>query len=207
LKGDKMHEVIIVLFDGFETLDVFGPVEILGRLEKEFNLTFHSIDGNLVKSSQGVSVLTEPISSLDFNDYILMIPGGEGTRKLVKDEVFLDHLKQLALNAQYILTICTGSILLARTGLLKGRKATTNKRVFSWTNNFPEVNWVREARWVRDGNIYTSSGVSAGMDMTLGFVADQLGYNVAKKQSIEIEYEWKEDSTWDPFSKIYSGVK
>ncbi|MBF4474253.1 DJ-1/PfpI family protein [Methanobacterium formicicum] len=202
-----MHEVITVLFDGFETLDVFGPVEILGRLENEFKLHFHSIDGGIVKSSQRVPVLTESLSSLDFTDYILMIPGGMGTRKLVKDEVFLDHLKPLALNAEYILTICTGSILLARTGLLNDRNATTNKRVFVWTNNFPEVNWVREARWVQDGNIYTSSGVSAGMDMALGFVADQLGYNVAKKQSIEIEYEWKEDSTWDPFSKIYSSVK
>ena len=104
-----------------------------------------------------------------------MIPGGMGTRKLVKDEVFLDHLKQLALNAKYILTICTGSILLARTDLLNGKKATTNKLVFVWTNNFPEVNWVREARWVQDGNIYTSSGVSAGMDMALGFVAEPVG--------------------------------
>jgi putative intracellular protease/amidase len=199
-----MHEVITVLFDGFETLDVFGPVEILGRLEKEFNLNFHSIDGGVVKSSQRVPVLTEPLSSLDFKDYILMIPGGRGTRKLVNDEVFLDHLKQLALNAQYILTICTGSILLARTGLLNDRKATTNKRVFAWTNNFPDVNWVLKARWVRDGNIYTSSGVSAGMDMALGFVSDQLGYDVAKKQSIEIEYEWKEDSSWDPFSSVYA---
>lgn len=56
---------------------------------------------------------------------------------------------------------------------------------------------------MKDGNIYTSSGVSAGMDMTLGFIADLLGYDTAKQQSIEIEYDWKEDAAWDPFSDIY----
>ena len=63
--------------------------------------------------------------------------------------------------------------------------------------------WVNKARWINDGNIYTSSGVSAGIDMTLGFISDLLGYEVAKKQSIEIEYDWKEDPLWDPFSDIY----
>ncbi|WP_236951141.1 DJ-1/PfpI family protein [Methanobacterium subterraneum] len=110
----------------------------------------------------------------------------------------------MSINAEYILTICTGSILLAKTGLLDGKKATTNKRLFKWTEHFPKVDWVREARWVTDKNIYTSSGVSAGMDMVLGFVADQLGYEVAKRQSIQIEYDWKEDSTWDPFSTLYT---
>ncbi len=126
-----------------------------------------------------------------------------GVRKLLDDETFLNHLKTLSKNAEYILTICTGSILLSKTGLLDGKQATTNKRVFTWTQKFPSVNWVKKARWIKYGNIYTSSGVSAGMDMTLGFISDLLGYEVAKKQSTEIEYDWKKDSTWDQFSELY----
>jgi len=198
-----MYEVITILFDEFETLDVFGPVEILGRLGEDFHLNFYSLNGGIIKSSQEVPVYTKPLPSLNQENYILMIPGGLGTRKLVEDDVFLERLKTLSLDAEYILTICTGSILLAKTGFLDGKNATTNKRVFKWTQHFPEVKWIRKARWVKDGNIYTSSGVSAGMDMALGFAADLLGYDVAKEQSIQIEYSWHEDSSWDPFSEIY----
>ena len=64
----------------------------------------------------------------------------------------------------------------------------------------PNVNWIKKARWVKDGNIYTSSGVSAGMDMTLGFVADYIDYDTAQQQSREIEYNWQEDPDLDPFA-------
>ncbi|MDO5835342.1 MAG: DJ-1/PfpI family protein [Methanobacterium sp.] len=199
-----MHQIVTLLFNNFETLDVFGPLEILGRLKKEFHVNLYSLEGGIIKSTQDVPVHTRTLSRMNFENYILMIPGGIGTRELINDEIFLEHLKTLSINAEYILTICTGSILLAKTGLLDDKKATTNKRVFKWTEHFPKVDWVREARWVTDKNIYTSSGVSAGMDMALGFVADQLGYEVAKRQSIQIEYDWKEDSTWDPFSTLYT---
>ena len=199
-----MHQIVTLLFNNFETLNVFGPLEILGRLKKEFHVNLYSLEGGIIKSTQDVPVHTRTLSRMNFENYILMIPGGIGTRELINDEIFLEHLKTLSINAEYILTICTGSILLAKTGLLDDKKATTNKRVFKWTEHFPKVDWVREARWVTDKNIYTSSGVSAGMDMALGFVADQLGYEVAKRQSIQIEYDWKEDSTWDPFSTLYT---
>lgn len=198
-----MYEVLTILFDDFETLDAFGPVEILGRLKEEFNIHFYSLDGGIIHSSQEVPVLTKPLSEVPENNYILIVPGGMGVRKLVDDEIFLNHLKTLSKHAEYILTICTGSILLSKTRLLDGKHATTNKRVFQWTNKFPEVNWMKKARWVKNGNIYTSSGVSAGIDMTLGFISDLVGYEVAEKQSTEIEYDWKQDSTWDPFSELY----
>lgn len=198
-----MREVVTILFNDFETLDVFGPVEVLGRLKDEFNIQFYSLEGGIIKSSQNVPVVTKPLSELTSSNYILLIPGGMGTRLLVDDQIFVNHLKKLALNSEYILTICTGSILFACTGLLDDKKATTNKRVFEWTEHFSKTKWIKKARWVQDKNIYSSSGVSAGIDMTLGFIADLLGYDTAKQQSIEIEYNWHEDSTWDPFSKIY----
>jgi putative intracellular protease/amidase len=203
--GETMREIVTVLFDYFETLDVFGPVEIPGRLKEHFNIQLCSMEGGIVTSSQNVKVVTQSLAEVNASPYILFIPGGVGTRELIKDDIFIGKLKSLSRNAEYILTVCTGSILFSKTGLLNGKKATSNKRVFSWAEKeSPEVIWIRKARWMKDGNLYTSSGVSAGMDMTLGFVADILGYDIAKQQSIEIEYDWKEDAAWDPFSEIYS---
>lgn len=200
-QGTTMKDVITVLYDDFETLDVFGPVEVLGTLPDRFNTVFTSLNGGIIKSSQNVPVLTVPFEEPDARTYILLIPGGAGTRLLVKDGVFIDNLRRLADHAEFILTVCTGSILLSKTGMLDGKQATSNKRVFSWTGmESPAVNWVKKARWVKDGNIYTSSGVSAGIDMALGFVADQFGRDTALQIAQTIEYEWHEDPTGDPFA-------
>jgi len=199
-----MREISAILFNDFETLDVFGPIEIFGRLKEYFHPQFYSQKGGIITSSHNVQVVTKPMSEINSDNYILFIPGGTGTRELIKNEGFINNLKLLSQKAEYILTVCTGSILFSKTGLLNNRKATSNKRVFFWaTNESPEVIWIKKARWIRDGNIYTSSGVSAGIDMTLGFISDLLGYEIAKQQSIEIEYDWKEDSEWDPFSELY----
>ncbi len=199
-----MKEVVVILFNNFETLVVFGPVEIFGRMPEHFTVGLYSPEGGIVKGSQNVSVVTEALSSLVKKDYILLVPGGMGTRELIMDAEFITQLTTMAEGAEYILTVCTGSILFSKTGLLNGREATSNKRVFPWTKiESPDVKWIKKARWVKDGNIYTSSGVSAGIDMTLGFIADTLGYETAKQQSNEIEYDWKEDASWDPFSELY----
>jgi transcriptional regulator GlxA family with amidase domain len=198
-----MRDVITVLFNDFETLDVFGPIEVLGRLPEQFNPLFYSITGGIITSSQQVPVMTRSLSALKSTGYILFIPGGMGARDLVNNEEFIATLRSLAGNAGFILTVCTGSIILSRTGILDGRNATSNKRVFAWTKTAPAVHWIKKARWVKDGTIYTSSGVSAGTDMALGFVSDLLGHPAAEQVSREIEYEWNEDPGHDPFSDMY----
>ncbi|MDO9324370.1 MAG: DJ-1/PfpI family protein [Methanoregula sp.] len=198
-----MRDVITILFNDFETLDVFGPIEVLGRLPEQFNPLFYSITGGIITSSQNVPVMTRPLSELKSTRYILLIPGGTGARDLLNNEAFIATLRSLAGKGEFILTVCTGSIILSRTGILDGRNATSNKRVFAWTKTAPGVNWIKKARWVKDGTIYTSSGVSAGTDMALGFVSDLLGRPVAKLVSQEIEYEWNEDPGYDPFADLY----
>lgn len=198
-----MRDIITILFNDFETLDVFGPIEVLGRLPEQFNPLFYSITGGIITSSQQVPVLTRPLSELNSTGYILLIPGGTGARDLVDNGEFIATLKSLAGKAEFILTVCTGSIILSRTGILDGRNATSNKRVFAWTKTAPKVHWIKKARWVKDGTIYTSSGVSAGTDMALGFVSDLLGRPAAEQVSQEIEYEWNEDPGYDPFADLY----
>ncbi|MDP3563387.1 MAG: DJ-1/PfpI family protein [Methanoregula sp.] len=198
-----MRDVVTFLYNDFETLDVFGPIEVLGRVSEQFSPQFYSLAGGIITSSQNVPVMTRPLSELKSMGYILFIPGGNGARAMVNDEAFVAAIRSLAGNAGFILTVCTGSILLARAGILEGRNATSNKRVFAWTQSAPGVHWIKKARWVKDGNIYTSSGVSAGIDMALGFVSDLLGHPVAEQLSREIEYGWNEDPKNDPFSDMY----
>jgi transcriptional regulator GlxA family with amidase domain len=193
-----------VLFDGFEALDAFGPVEILGGFPATFEVRCYSSEGGTVTSTQGVRVVTEPFTDIEAERNALLIPGGIGVVALVRDSEFIERLGRLALQSAYVLTVCTGSILLSKTGLLDGRRATSNKRLFRWTGSeSPEVTWIKKARWVKDGAIYTSSGISAGMDMALGFVSDLLGREAAMKKSVEIEYHWREDNDDDPFAQMY----
>ena len=190
----------IVLFDGFETLDAFGPAEVIGQLAKDYFLKFHSLNGGIVKSVHQVPVDTLPFAEVDESG-ILLIPGGIGTRKLVNDENFMGQLKSLSEKAPYVLTVCTGSALLAKTNLLNGMKATSNKKAFEWaSSNGAEVNWVKKARWVKDGKYYTSSGVSAGIDMTLGFVSDVHGIETSRTIANYIEYIWNSEMDNDPFA-------
>jgi putative intracellular protease/amidase len=191
----------ILLFQDFETLDVFGPVEIFGLLKEEFNLKFYSANGGIIISNQGVKVLTEEWTYIDESG-ILMIPGGQGTRKLVEDVDYIHHLKDLAEKSKYCLTVCTGSGLLAKTGILKEKEATSNKIAFDWAKSMDtEVKWIKKARWVVDGKFYTSSGVSAGMDMALGFIADRLGKDRAVEIAVHIEYIWNSNKEYDIFAK------
>lgn len=199
-----MRNVVCVVFEGFETLDLFGPAEILGRMNDEFRLRYCSLFAGMVSSSQNARVVTEPFSGLAGQNHILLVPGGAGVVRVLKENRFISELAELARNAEYILTVCTGSILLAGTGILDGRRATSNKRLFSWAlNESPGVEWVKKARWVKDGNIYTSSGVSAGIDMTLGFISDVIGHDAAARQAREIEYMWNENAENDPFAELY----
>lgn len=189
-----------LLFDGFETLDAFGPVEILAQYEGH-RLRYFSIKGGPVTSIQGVQVLTESLSSMPEGG-VLVLPGGLGTRKLVHDEDFIFALRGAAENSTYCLTICTGSALLAKTGLLEGLKATSNKAAFEWAASVSQKTvWIKKARWTVDGKYYTSSGVSAGMDMALGFMKDLYGRKAAERISRLIEYHWNQDPEVDPFAQ------
>ena len=190
----------IILFNDFETLDAFGPVEIIGKLPNVYYLRYCSLNGGIIRSSQQVLVDTLPFAMIDSSG-ILLVPGGTGTRSLVNDENFIEQLKILSEKVSYVLTVCTGSALLAKTNLLNGMKATSNKMAFKWAcSNGTNVNWIKKARWVKDGKFYTSSGVSAGIDMTLGFVSDIHGIKYSQAIAKGIEYIWNSDMDSDPFA-------
>jgi putative intracellular protease/amidase len=198
-KNYTYMNVAVLLFEDFETLDVFGPVEILGRRKENFQISFYSMRGGLVKNNHGVEVQSKNIEELTGTD-IFIIPGGYGTRKEVDNILLINKIRDISQLSKFVLSVCTGSALLAKTGQLDGKKATSNKRAFDWVITQGEkVNWIKKARWVKDEKFYTSAGVSAGMDMTLGFLHDLYGIEFARKAAFEIEYNWIENMEDDNF--------
>lgn len=201
IKIKKMN-VGILMFEEFETLDVFGPVEILGRLKEDFKIKFYSLSGGEVSNSHGITIFTRKLKEIKNGVDIFIIPGGYGTRTAVENNSLLKAIREISELSKYVLTVCTGAALLAKTGLLDFKNATTNKIAFDWViTNGQNVNWIRKARWVVDEKFYTSSGVSAGMDMTLDFLKDLHGVDIARQVAEQIEYEWTEDSENDNFCK------
>jgi transcriptional regulator GlxA family with amidase domain len=198
-----MKVVNVLLFADFTTLDAMGPAEIFSRLERIYSIDYFSINGGLVSSSTNTKIQTKKFEDITQSD-IVLIPGGWGTRQLVNDTQFIGKLYELAQKSENVLCVCTGSALLAKTGLLDNRNATSNKIAWEWvTAQNEKVNWIKNARWVTDGKYYTSSGITAGIDMCLGFVSDKIDYETARKISSALEYVWNENKDSDPFCTRY----
>ncbi|RAO72083.1 uncharacterized protein BHQ10_008095 [Talaromyces amestolkiae] len=201
----------LLIYPGFEALDAFGPIEVINNL----SLTHKDISLSVIAATlDPVSTLHKGMHSVgqsvvpthSFNDApaldVLIIPGGWGgfdtapeLRQWVRDTVpQLDTL----------ITVCNGSALAAQTGVLDGRSATTNKMLWKeCVAHGPKVNWVAKARWVRDGNIWTSSGVTAGIDVTLAWVANEYGDELSVELANIMEFTRAESSLHDPFSDVY----
>lgn len=198
---DTQREITVVLFDGFELLDVCGPLEVFGVLPQWFSIRLVAPDIAPIHSAQGPAMVPDVSYRDSATPDIVLVPGGRGTRPLVNDDSFLAWLRSWAADAEIVTSVCTGSGLLAAAGLLDGYRATSNKLAFAWAvEQGPRVHWVREARWVEDGNRWTSSGVAAGIDMAFALLAQLRGEDTATAISNAIEHEWHSDSSWDPFA-------
>jgi transcriptional regulator GlxA family with amidase domain len=210
----------VILFPAFQALDVFGPLDILNTVSRTFKINLSLISStmdpvstkprnsamNPAGSDFGQSILPthtfENVPELD----VLIIPGGMGMRA-PDIKATVDFIRSACSSVQYVLTVCTGSGLLADAGGLDGKRATTNKA--SWdeiTKPRPQVKWIPEARWVIDGNTWTSSGVAAGIDMTYAFIGEIYGEEFADKLATRLEYVRIRQSDVDPFRVVSSSV-
>ncbi|KAI0835404.1 class I glutamine amidotransferase-like protein [Hypoxylon sp. FL0890] len=201
----------VALFPGFQALDVFGPLDILNILSRRTPLSLYILSPTLdavstKTSTSGHSVSQAVVPTHTYAESpddieVLLLPGGTGTRDLGDIQDVVDFVRKVYPRLRYLLTVCTGSSVAAKSGVLDGRRATSNKRAWEWaTAQGPNVNWVRHARWVTDGNIWTSSGISAGIDMMYAFVADQWGEDVARDLADVSEYVRNTDPDVDPFA-------
>jgi transcriptional regulator GlxA family with amidase domain len=197
----------VVLFPDFELLDVFGPVEMFGNLKGLVDVVIVAERAGAVRSAQGPSV----IADYAFDDCpcldLVLVPGGIGTYTEVDNRVMVDWLRRRIPETEIAMTVCSGTALLARAGVLDGRRATTNKMLFhTIASAGPNVEWVKEARWVEDGKFFTSSGVSAGIDMALAVIERLGGTQMSEALALGTEYDWHRDPGWDPFAKAHGLV-
>lgn len=204
------RRVAVVLFEGFTVLDVYGPVQAFasvrvprpdGSWHRLFEIITVAEKAGPIKSGEGPTTCAD----YAFGDApacdILLVPGGFGTRQAVSNTPLLLALTAASRKAAVTTTVCTGSALLARTGLMDNRPATSNKIAWDWVvQQGPRVRWQRAARWVDDGDLVTSSGVSAGIDMALSVVARLHGVDMARQAARFMEYVWHEDPRDDPFA-------
>ena len=202
-----MTTVGTLLFPGFELLDVFGPLELFGAARVGYHIETLAETAGAVASAQGPRAIAD-IALADAKPYdILLIPGGRGTRREVDNAALIAWIGAQAQKATIVATVCTGAALLARTGLLDGRKATSNKEAFAWVmEQGPKVLWQPRARWAVDGKFFTSAGVSAGMDMALALIASLEGAQVARRAADYAEYRWNDDPDDDPFGARLGGA-
>ena len=196
-----MRTMAAFVFPGFQTLDFFGPMEMLAGFFDEIDLVTVGIDTNAVPSRHGQKIVPDcGIGAGDIYD-LLFVPGGDAALDLAKDPKVMDWLRAVSGNAERVMGVCTGTVLLGMAGVLDGKRATTNKLDFKATVPLaPNVDWVKQARWVQDGKFFTSSGVSAGMDMALAVAADLFGIEKAREMAEGCEYVWQEDPDNDPFA-------
>src|SRR5262245_45564704 len=173
---------------------------MFGSIGPELRIVTVAQQAGPVKSYQGPETVAQygcaNCPPLD----LILLPGGIGTIAELSNEQMLAFLRQRSATADVTMSVCSGSALLAKAGILDGKRATSNKQFFSLaTAQSDKVKWVEAARWVDEGNVATSSGVSAGRAMALALSCGRLAKEAAEPISVGTEYTWHRDANRDPF--------
>lgn len=204
---EKTKTLGAILYHQFELLDLYGPLEMFGALPGDFNIITVSDKAGPVASTPG----PRSMADYSYSDCppldLILLPGGFGTVAELENESLLNFLRDRCRSAEFTMSVCTGSAILARAGLLDGRRATSNKQLFKLaTAQSDRVKWVEQARWVEDGPFFTASGVSAGTDAALAVIARLRGNEHAQQIADFTEYQWHKDATNDPFAKFLNAM-
>jgi cyclohexyl-isocyanide hydratase len=178
--------VVFALYPNVTQLDFTGPFEVLARLPGA-QCILASVAGGTLEAASGMTFAglrrLKDIESCG----LLCVPGGYGTIQAVEDREFLAELRRLAGPARYVTSVCTGSLLLAAAGLLTGKRAACH---WAWRDSLVSFGVIPDpARVVRDGNVITGGGVTAGIDMALTVLAEIAGADYAQTVQLAIEYE------------------
>ena len=185
----------IFLFNEVEVLDFAGPFEVFSvtevNEEKPFTVYTVSENGEMITARNGLKVQPDySIENLPPVD-ILIIPGGLGARKYeIKNEIVIKWIRQQMKEVKLMTSVCTGALLLAKAGLLEGLKATTHwASIEKFKNEFKNVEVIENVKFVDEGHIITSAGISAGINMAFHIVKNLLGVHVAEDIAKRMEYD------------------
>ena len=183
-------QIAFLIFENFQLLDAAGPIaafEIAGRYRPgAYALTTLAKSSGVVASSSGASMSALDMRSAPALD-TLVVAGGDGTRQAFRDPELLDFLRQAAAKARRIASVCSGAFLLAEAGLLDGKRATTHwGRTADFAGRYPQVRLEPDRIFIRDGAIWTSAGITAGIDLALALIAEDLGEGVARQTAQQL---------------------
>ena len=183
--------VVFVIYPDIVLLDLAGPLEVFswarhqgtGALAYETAIT--SAEGGRIPTDTVVSIDSEPIENWAHRQiHTLVIVGGDGAYASMHDEMLLDRVSALAEQSERVCSVCSGSLILAATGILNGRRATTHwEDCALLARSFPDVHVEADPIYVKDGHVWTSAGVTAGTDMALAIVAEDLGQEAALERA------------------------
>jgi cyclohexyl-isocyanide hydratase len=178
--------IVFVLFDNVTQLDFAGPVQFLSRMPGA-KISVASNDGKPVTTDCGFSILpTTSFADCPQAD-IICVPGGHGVREAVANAAIVDFVRNQAISAKWITSVCTGAFILGVAGLLQGKRATCH---WGYTHLLPLVGATHEAaRVVRDGNLVTAGGVTSGIDFALELIAMISGEDIARSIQLALEYD------------------
>lgn len=178
--------IVALLFPGVTQLDFTGPVQVWSRLPgARVHAAWHRLEP--IRTDAGFDILPNTTLSTAPPAGVLLVPGGEGVDRVLDDEEALAFLRRPAARARFVTSVCTGSLALAAAGLLVGRRATSHWASVDLLAGLGAIP-VRE-RVVRDGNVITGAGVSAGLDLALTVAALLFGDEVARRVQLQIEYD------------------
>jgi transcriptional regulator GlxA family with amidase domain len=205
-----IRRVLVLAVEGTESLDILGPVEVFDYADRQVPGSYRidvvgpTSDGQITMSNRlrlGVGPLPEPPPRHD----TLVVAGGEGARRAADDPAIIDWIARASRRARRTTSVCTGSYLLAAAGLLDGRRATTHwDFCAALAERYPAVAVDPDPIWVRDGDVWTSAGVTAGIDLALALVEDDLGPEVALAVARELVVFLKRPGGQSQFSGALS---
>lgn len=185
----------IFLFNEVEVLDFAGPFEVFSitkvHEEKPFTVYTVSQNGEMITARNGLKVKPDySIEDLPPVD-ILIIPGGKGARENeVKNDIVINWVRQQMKEVKLMTSVCTGALLIAKAGLLEGLKATTHwASIQTFKKDFPNVEVMENVKFVDEGHIITSAGISAGINMSFHIVKNLLGVEIAEETAKNMEYD------------------
>jgi transcriptional regulator GlxA family with amidase domain len=192
----RSRHLAIVIFDDVEVLDFAGPFEVFSVTQWQAEVKPFRV--SLVAEKPGPVIARNQFSVNPHHTFetlppadLFLIPGGFGTRREMHNPVLLDWVKQQAMTAELILSVCTGSFVLAAAGLLQGKQATTHHlRYDVLRQTDPTCTVIENQRVVEAGNIITSAGIAAGIDMSLRVVGRLLGEATARETAAYMEYPY-----------------
>lgn len=177
--------IVFVTAPNAQILDVTGPLEVFSSANSlidgaRYRTEVVGAAGGAITTSCGLQIITSPIASVRSPIDSLFVAGGIGVADAMQDQYLIHHVRRLANSATRVASVCTGAFVLAASGLLDGRRATTH---WDWCGPmaamYPDIDFVSDAIFVRDGDIWTSAGVTAGIDLALSFVAADHGQQAA----------------------------